>query len=43
MVEKKKAPKRGRKSPVGDRCNFLAMLSTEVMKAVRQAALEDDR
>jgi hypothetical protein len=41
MVEKK-APKRGRR-PVGDRRQFLTMMSPSVIKAVKQAGLEDDR
>ncbi len=43
MVEKKKVPKRGRKSPVGDRRQFLTMMSPDVIRAVKQAAIEDDR
>ncbi len=44
MVEKRKAaPKRGRRSPVGDRRQFLMMMSPSVIKAVKQAGLEDDR
>jgi hypothetical protein len=45
MVEKKKAPtpKRGRRSPLGDRRQFLMMMSPVVIKAVKQAAIEDDR
>jgi hypothetical protein len=42
MVEKKK-PKRGIRSPLGDRRQFLTMMSPDVIKAVKQAALEDDR
>ncbi len=41
MVEKK-APKRGRR-PVGDRRQFLTMMSPSVIKAVKQAGLDDDR
>jgi hypothetical protein len=45
MVEKKKAPvpKRGRRTPRGDRRQFLMMMSPEVIKSVKQAAIEDDR
>ena len=45
MVEKKKAPapKRGRRTPRGDRRQFLMMMSPIVIKAVKQAAIEDDR
>jgi hypothetical protein len=42
MVEKKK-PKRGIRSPLGDRRQFLTMMSPDVIKAVKQAALDDDR
>jgi hypothetical protein len=42
MVEKKK-PKRGIRSPLGDRRQFLTMMSPDVIKAVKQAGLEDDR
>src|SRR5258708_36437290 len=41
MVEKKK-PKLGIRSPLGDRRQFLTMMSPDVIKAVKQAALEDD-
>jgi hypothetical protein len=41
MVEKK-APKRGRRSPVGDRRQFLTMMSPSVIKAIKQAGLDDD-
>jgi hypothetical protein len=40
MVEKKK---RGIRSPLGERRQFLTMMSPDVIKAVKQAALEDDR
>jgi hypothetical protein len=43
MVEKKKAPKRGRRSPLGDRRQFLTMMSPDVIKAIKQAAIADDR
>jgi len=45
MVEKKKAPapKRGRRTPLGDRRQFLTMMSPSIIKAVKQAAIEDDR
>jgi hypothetical protein len=43
MVEKKKAPKRGRRSPLGDRRQFLTMMSPDVIKSVKQAGIEDDR
>jgi hypothetical protein len=43
MVEKKKAPKRGLRSPLGDRRQFLTMMSPEIIRSIKQAALEDDR
>lgn len=43
MVAKKKASKRGRRTPVGDRRQFLTMMSPDIIKAVKQAALDDDR
>jgi hypothetical protein len=44
MAEKKKAPKkRGWKSPIGDRVQFLTMMSPDVIAAVKQAAIEDER
>jgi hypothetical protein len=43
MVEKKKAPKRGIRSPLGDRRQFLTMMSPDVIKAIKQAAIEEDR
>lgn len=43
MVEKKKAPKRLLKSPLGDRRQFLTMMSPDIIKSIKQAAMEDDR
>jgi hypothetical protein len=43
MIEKKKAPKRGRRSPLGDRRQFLTMMSPQIIKEIKKAALEDDR
>jgi hypothetical protein len=43
MVEKKKAPKRGRRSPLGDRRQFLTMMNPEVIRSIKVAAIEDDR
>jgi hypothetical protein len=41
MIEKK--PKRGPRSPRGDRRQFLTMMSPQVIKAVKQAALQESR
>jgi hypothetical protein len=38
----KKPVKRARKQAVGDRRQFLTTMSADVIKAVKQAALEDD-
>jgi hypothetical protein len=44
MAEKKKVlKKRGWKSPIGDRVQFLTMMSPDVIVAVKQAAIEDER
>jgi hypothetical protein len=43
MVEKKEAPKRGLRSPLGDRRQFLTMMSPDIIRSIKQAALEDDR
>jgi hypothetical protein len=37
----KKAVKRARKHPVGDRIQFLTTMSAKVIKDVKQAALDD--
>jgi hypothetical protein len=42
MAEKKKAA-HGRRTPLGDRRQFLTMMSPDVIKAIKQAALEEDR
>ncbi|ABE37256.1 hypothetical protein RPD_0016 [Rhodopseudomonas palustris BisB5] len=43
-IEKNIAPGRpGRKPPPGDRRQFLLTMSQDVIKAVKQAGLEDDR
>ena len=39
MVEKKKSPKRGMRTPLGDRRQFLTMMSAEIIKAIKQTAL----
>jgi hypothetical protein len=44
MAKKKKASKKkGWKSPIGDRVQFLTMMSPDVIVAVKQAAIEDER
>jgi len=39
---RKKAARKARKQPVGDRRQFLTTMSADVIKAVKQAALDDD-
>ena len=43
MAEKKKAPKRLKRQPVGERRQFLTMMSPDVIKLIKLAAIEDDR
>lgn len=44
MPAKKKPPASGaRKLPVGDRRQFLTTMSADVIRAVKQAALDDNR
>jgi hypothetical protein len=39
MVEKK-GPPPGQKNPIGDRLQFLTMMSPKVIKAIKEAALK---
>ena len=43
MTEKKKPLLKGRKPPEGDRRQFLLSIEADVIRAVKLAALEDDR
>ncbi|MHC2467417.1 hypothetical protein [Bradyrhizobium embrapense] len=43
MIEKKKTVKRGRRNPLGDRRQFLTMMSPDIIRAIKKAAIEDDR
>jgi hypothetical protein len=43
MIQKKKAAKRGRRNPLGDRRQFLTMMSPDIIRSIKKAALEDDR
>lgn len=43
MAGKKKAQKQGMKNPIGDRVQFLTMMSPDVVKAIKEAALAEDR
>lgn len=35
--------KRKKRTPIGDRIQFLAMMSPEIVKAIKLAAVEDER
>jgi hypothetical protein len=43
MVDKKARPIRGMKNPIGNRIQFLTMMSPKTIKAIKLAATEDDR
>lgn len=42
-MAKEIATKRKKRTPVGDRIQFLAMLSPEIVKQIKHAAVEDER
>ncbi|MHC2275340.1 putative AAA+ superfamily ATPase [Bradyrhizobium diazoefficiens] len=43
MVGKKRAPKRGKRTPIGDRVTFLAMMDKDVVADIKQVALDEHR
>jgi hypothetical protein len=43
MIGKKKAPKRGKRTPIGDRVTFIAMMDKDVIADIRQVGLEEHR
>jgi hypothetical protein len=43
MAEKKKEPKPLKRRPIGDRRQFLTMMSPDLIKLIKLAAIEDDR
>lgn len=43
MVGKKRAPKRGKRTPIGDRVTFLAMMDKDVVADIKQVAIEEHR
>ena len=43
MAGKKRVLKRGKRTPLGDRRQFLTMMSPDIIRSIKQAALEDDR
>jgi hypothetical protein len=43
MVGKKRAPKRGKRTPIGNRIQFLTMMDPEVIRDMKGAAIEEHR
>jgi hypothetical protein len=43
MAEKKKQPTPLKRRPIGDRRQFLTMMSPDLIKSIKLAAIEDDR
>ncbi|MDA9420989.1 hypothetical protein [Bradyrhizobium sp. CCBAU 53380] len=42
MVRKKRAQKRGKRTPIGDRVTFLAMMDKDVIANIKQVAIEEN-
>jgi hypothetical protein len=43
MVGKRKAPKRGKRTPIGDRVTFIAMMDKDVVADIKQIAIDEQR
>jgi hypothetical protein len=43
MVGKRKAPKRGKRTPIGDRVTFIAMMDKYVVADIKQVAIDEHR
>lgn len=43
MVENKERPKRGKKNPIGDRQQFLMMMTPKIIEAIKLAAVKEGR
>jgi hypothetical protein len=43
MVGKKKATKRGKRTPIGDRVTFIAMMDKDVIADIKQVAIDEHR
>lgn len=39
----KKAPKRGKRTPIGDRVTFIAMMDKDVVADIKQVAIDEHR
>jgi hypothetical protein len=43
MAGKKRAPKRGKRTPIGDRVTFIGMMDKDVVADIKQAAIHEHR
>jgi hypothetical protein len=43
MVGKKKAAKLGKRTPIGDRVTFIAMMDKDVVADIKQVAIDEHR
>ena len=43
MFGKRKAPKRGKRTPIGDRVTFIAMMDKDVVADIKQIAIDEHR
>jgi len=43
MVGKRKEPKRGKRTPIGDRVQFLTMMHPDVIADIKQVAIDEHR
>lgn len=43
MVGKKKAPKRGKRTPIGDRVQVLMMMHPDVIADIKQVGIDEHR
>jgi hypothetical protein len=43
MVGKKRAPKRGKRTAIGDRVTFIGMMDKDVVADIKQAAVDEHR
>jgi hypothetical protein len=43
MVGKKRVPKKGKRTPIGDRVQFLTMMHPDIIVDIKQVALDEHR
>ncbi|QQO33164.1 hypothetical protein JJC00_32275 [Bradyrhizobium diazoefficiens] len=43
MVGKRKVPKRGKRTPIGDRVQFLMMMHPDVIADIKQVGIDEHR